>query len=265
MIYQDFCDMFWKAARMMKLNCNQIALYWCLLEHWKDNGYTSDLVIPNQDVMDELSITERALRDARKALIEKNLISFESGHAKRHPTYKILVLSGSKPKAAQRKKVETPPPKERRNEKKVDGELSLFGKPKAAQRKKVETPPPKERRNEKKVDGELSLFGKPKAAQRKKVETPPPSIEEVVTICMSKGMSRKEAEDFFYYYDAQGWVTSSGQKIKRVDSMVNRWLNNSKSKQNGITGNKQDYIRQQRNDEVERYILGGLEEQEGSH
>ena len=233
MIYQDFCDMFWKAARMMKLNCNQIALYWCLLEHWKDNGYTSDLVIPNQDVMDELSITERALRDARKALIEKNLISFESGHAKRHPTYKILVLSGSKPKAAQRKK--------------------------------VETPPPKERRNEKKVDGELSLFGKPKAAQRKKVETPPPSIEEVVTICMSKGMSRKEAEDFFYYYDAQGWVTSSGQKIKRVDSMVNRWLNNSKSKQNGITGNKQDYIRQQRNDEVERYILGGLEEQEGSH
>ena len=233
MIYQDFCDMFWKAARMMKLNCNQIALYWCLLEHWKDNGYTSDLVIPNQDVMDELSITERALRDARKALIEKNLISFESGHAKRHPTYKILVLSGSKPKAAPRKK--------------------------------VETPPPKARRNEKKVDGELSLFGKPKAAPRKKVETPPPSIEEVVTICMSKGMSRKEADDFFYYYDAQGWVTSSGQKIKRVDSMVNRWLNNSKSKQNGITGNKQDYIRQQRNDEVERYILGGLEEQEGSH
>ena len=230
MIYQDFCDMFWKAARMMKLNCNQIALYWCLLEHWKDNGYTSDLVIPNQDVMDELSITERALRDARKELIEKNLISFESGHAKRHPTYKILVLSGSKPKAAPRKK--------------------------------VETPPPKARRNEKKVDGELSLFGKPKAAPRKKVETPPPSIEEVVTICMSKGMSRKEAEDFFYYYDAQGWVTSSGQKIKRVDSMVNRWLNNSKSKQNGITGNKQDYIRQQRNDEVERYILGGLEEQE---
>ena len=215
---------------MMKLNCNQIALYWCLLEHWKDNGYTSDLVIPNQDVMDELSITERALRDARKALIEKNLISFESGHAKRHPTYKILVLSESKPKAAPRKKVETPPPK--KVQRKVDGELSLFKE------------------------------SKPKAAPRKKVETPPPSIEEVVSICMSKGMSRKEAEDFFYYYDAQGWVTSSGQKIKRVDSMVNRWLNNSKSKQNGITGNKQDYIRQQRNDEVERYILGGFEEQE---
>lgn len=194
MIYQDFCDMFWKAARMMKLNCNQIALYWCLLEHWKDNGYTSDLVIPNQDVMDELSITERALRDARKALIEKNLISFESGNARKQPTYKILVLSESKPKAA----------------------------------------------------------------PRKKVETPPPSIEEVVTICMSKGMSRKEAEDFFYFYDAQGWVTSSGQKIKRVDSMVNRWLNNDKSKKNGNTGNRQDNIKQQRDDEVARYILGDL-------
>ena len=229
MIYQDFCDMFWKAARMMKLNCNQIALYWCLLEHWKENGYTSDLVIPNQDVMDELSITERALRDARKALIEKNLISFESGHAKRHPTYKILVLSESKPKAAPRKKVETPPPK-KKVQKKVDGELSLLSE------------------------------SKPKAAPRKKVETPPPSIEEVVTICMSKGMSRKEAEDFFYYYDAQGWVTSSGQKIKRVDSMVNRWLNNDKSKRNGNTGNRQDNIKQQRDDEVARYILGDLGE-----
>ena len=215
---------------MMKLNCNQIALYWCLLEHWKENGYTSDLVIPNQDVMDELSITERALRDARKALIEKNLISFESGNARKQPTYKILVLSESKPKAAPRKKVETPPPK-KRAQKKDDGELSLFKE------------------------------SKPKAAPRKKVETPLPSIEEVLSICMSKGMSRKEAEDFFYYYDAQGWVTSSGQKIKRVDSMVNRWLNNSKSKQNGITGNKQDIIRQKRNDEVERYILGGFEEQ----
>ena len=179
---------------MMKLNCNQIALYWCLLEHWKGNGYTSDLIIPNQDVMDELSITERALRDARKVLIDKNLISFESGHAKRHPTYKMLILSDSKTKAA----------------------------------------------------------------PRKKVETPPPSIDEVVSICMSKGMTRKEAEDFYYYYDAQGWVTSSGQKIKRVDSMVNRWMNNEKSKRNGNTENRQDNLKQQRDDEVRRYILGDL-------
>lgn len=186
--------MFWKAASMMKLNCNQIALYWCLLEHWKGNGYTSDLIIPNQDVMDELSITERALRDARKVLIDKNLISFESGHAKRHPTYKMLILSDSKTKAA----------------------------------------------------------------PRKKVETPPPSIDEVVSICMRKGMTRKEAEDFYYYYDAQGWVTSSGQKIKRVDSMVNRWMNNEKSKRNGNTENRQDNLKQQRDDEVRRYILGDL-------
>ena len=233
---------------MMKLNCNQIALYWCLLEHWKGNGYTSDLIIPNQDVMDELSITERALRDARKVLIDKNLISFESGHAKRHPTYKMLILSDSKTKAAPRKKVETPPPK-----KKVNGELSLFKEPKAAPRKKVETPPPK-----KKVNGELSLFKEPKAAPRKKVETPPPSIDEVVSICMRKGMTRKEAEDFYYYYDAQGWVTSSGQKIKRVDSMVNRWMNNEKSKRNGNTENRQDNLKQQRDDEVRRYILGDL-------
>ena len=117
----------------------------------------------------------------------------------------------------------------------------------------METPPPK-----KKVNGELSLFKEPKAAPSKKVETPPPSIDEVVSICMRKGMTRKEAEDFYYYYDAQGWVTSSGQKIKRVDSMVNRWMNNEKSKRNGNTENRQDNLKQQRDDEVRRYILGDL-------
>ena len=62
-------------------------------------------------------------------------------------------------------------------------------------------------------------------------------------------MTENEAKDFFYYYDAQGWVTSTGQKIKRVDSMVNRWLKNGKEKRNG-NNNTDSEKREKRNREV---------------
>ena len=88
-----------------------------------------------------------------------------------------------------------------------------------------------------------------------KQEEPPPNIDEVVAICQGKGMTEQEAKDFFYYYDAQGWVTSSGQKIKRVDSMVNRWLTTGKQKQK-TNGNKDDTTRaQERNDSVKAEVL----------
>lgn len=92
--------------------------------------------------------------------------------------------------------------------------------------------------------------------KKKKEEAPSPTLEQVVAICLKKGMSREEAEQFFYYYDAQGWVTSSGQKIKRVDSMVNRWLTNNKTKTtNDGRFNDTATQKQKRNEEIARDIL----------
>ena len=231
MIYYDFCQMFWSAAARFRLGCEPIALYWYLLERWQKSEYCSDLVIPNADIMETLQLTERALRTARTALIDAGLILFAAGHARKHPTY---IMRMGEQKAVPKKKVETPPPRRRTAKKAVSDatELSLFGKEK-----------------------------KQKAVPKKKVETPPPSIDEVVGICMQKGMSKQEAEEFYYYYDAQGWVTSSGQKIKRVDSMVNRWLTNEKAKKNGTKTNRQSNLRQQRNDELQAYIFDGLQDE----
>lgn len=92
--------------------------------------------------------------------------------------------------------------------------------------------------------------------EKKKEEAPSPTLEQVVAICLKKGMSSEEAEQFFYYYDAQGWVTSSGQKIKRVDSMVNRWLTNNKTKTtNDGRFNDTATQKQKRNEEIARDIL----------
>ena len=86
--------------------------------------------------------------------------------------------------------------------------------------------------------------------KKQMVEIPPPSIEDVIAICTDKGMSEEEAKNFYYYYDAQGWVTTGGQKIKRIDSMVNRWLTYGKGKEYGRNSDTNIAKREARNKEV---------------
>jgi hypothetical protein len=73
-----------------------------------------------------------------------------------------------------------------------------------------------------------SLFTEEEMEQSKeeKKESEPPTMDEVREQFIKRGLTKEDAERFYYYYDAQGWVTSSGRKIKRLDSMVNRWLTN---------------------------------------
>jgi hypothetical protein len=100
----------------------------------------------------------------------------------------------------------------------------------------------------------LQLFASYKQQPKKADGTAPPTLEDVVRVCMEKGMNEEEAKKFYYYYDAQGWVTTGGQKIKRIDSMVNRWLNNQKAKSNG-SDNTNSAKRNERNEELARDIL----------
>lgn len=102
------------------------------------------------------------------------------------------------------------------------------------------------------------LFEEPKKKKEraKKVEEIQPTFEEVLSICAEKGMTEEEAKEFYFYYDAQGWVTSSGQKIKRIDSMVNRWLSNEKRKEKNNANHKDNFTRaKERNDAITAEIL----------
>ena len=95
--------------------------------------------------------------------------------------------------------------------------------------------------------------------KKQMVEIPPPSIEDVIAICTDKGMSEEEAKNFYYYYDAQGWVTTGGQKIKRIDSMVNRWLTYGKGKEYGRNSDKNIAKREARNKEVIDEVMSRYE------
>ena len=182
--------------------------------------------------MANIDITKATLIKARATLIKANLIAYEASNSKREASkYSILGY---------------------KNYTQCDTQCDTLHKT------KIKTILKKENIKRKKVPlNDLGL----KFDEEKKVkkEIPPPSIEEVTAICVEKGMSEEEAKRFYYYYDAQGWVTSTGQKIKRIDSMVNRWLDNEKRKQKNNINNgpyKDDITKKrERNDEIANDIL----------
>lgn len=197
MSYEDYIEEFWVKAERIGLDSSQIALGLAILRFWRKDGFQTRCLIKNEELCNLLGMEIRKLRAARKRLIDNNLIVFEEGNGRKQPTY-VFGVAGVVPGA---------------NEVKV-AQVQEVRKPKRQSGKA------------KMVNGQPSIFTEKEMERPKRVakEYAPPQLSEVMRICMSKGMTEQEAKEFFYYYDAQGWVTSSGQKIKNVDSMVNRWL-----------------------------------------
>ena len=203
MIYDDYVEEFWVRAEEIGLDSSQIALGLAILRFWRRDGFPSRCLIKNEELCNLLGMEIRKLRAARKRLIDNNLIVFEEGNGRKQPMY-MFGVAGVVPGAMEEVEdvpLRMPPPKMRR-QKVVESEPSLF------REKDMERP------------------------KRKAKEWVPPQFSEVMRICMSKGMSEQDARAFYDYYNAQGWVTSSGQKIKNVDSMVNRWLTIQKRRDN---------------------------------
>ncbi len=198
MTYEETVAHIWTETKDKDIDCLSLSLL-LALEHVRyEEGGESRCSIANERLEAMLHIDVRRLRAARGRLIELQLIGYEAGKAKRKPVYIFEGIEKSLPKSL---------PKPRQRE-----------KPKPKPEVKEAVLPFKE---EKKVGV------KPKKV---KIEAPHPTLEEVERLFLERGETREEAEMFYYYYDAQGWVTSSGQKIKRLDSMVNRWLTNDKRK-----------------------------------
>lgn len=206
MSYEDRIGEFWQKVKSLKLDTTQIALGLALLNEWREAGFPSRHGVPNEVLCDLLSMNIKTLRAARKRLVDSGLIVFEDGNARRQPVY---IFDCPEILPVQKVVVQVPPqqpkvvPKPKRMAKDRDGQPMLFSE------KDMAMVPPK---------------------QKKKNEPEPPEWEKVLEVCMSKGMSADEAKVFYDYYNAQGWLTSAGQRIRNVDSMVNRWLTMQKKR-----------------------------------
>ena len=226
MSYEERIEWFWGRVQALRLDSTQIALWFCILRYFKIAGFPTRCEVQNEKLCALLGMNIKTIITARKRLIENNIIAYEAGNGRRQPAYIIDMELYASMHPTPKKVVKVVQPSE---------------------------PKPKRQPKPKKVQEvvEPVLFKEEKKKRLpKKAEQPSPTLEEVVKICTDKGMSEDEAKNFYYYYDAQGWVTTGGQKIKRIDSMVNRWLTNGKGKEYGRNSDTNTAKREARNKEV---------------
>lgn len=229
MSYEERIEWFWGRVQALRLDSYQMALWFGILRYFKIAGFPTRCEVQNEMLCTLLGIEVRTLRAARKRLIENNIIAYEAGNGRRQPAYIIDM-----------ELYEAMHPKKKEEEKPVK-----------------EKPQPKVKKVQKQVEANL-LFKEERSKKTKpikKIEPTTPTLEDVLKICTDKGMSEEEAKNFYYYYDAQGWVTTGGQKIKRIDSMVNRWLTNGKGKEYGRNSDTNTAKREARNKEVIDYVM----------
>ena len=227
--YVELINEYWDIAQEYRFTSTEGYLYFYLLSVANKYGWKHSFGLSNRQIMANIDTTKATLIKARATLIKANLIAYEASNSKRESSkYSILGYKNYTQCDTQCDTLH-----------KIKTKISL--KKENIKRKKVSL-------------DDLGL----KFDEEKKVkkEIPPPSLEEVTAICVEKGMSEEEAKQFYYYYDAQGWVTSTGQKIKRIDSMVNRWLSNGKQKAKDNGGYKDNATKkQERNNEIARDII----------
>ena len=215
MTYEQAITSFWKVSAEKDLDCKSIAMMLALLHIRQERGFASRCSVPNEWLEELLHIDIRTIRTARKKLIDCGLIQYVEGKAKRQPEYIFEVSDEPQ---------EIPIAQEWMDE---PQEVVLAPV-------KVDKEQPKKRT--KKQEGGLFTEKALEQPKKMKQETPPPTMDDVADLFRKRGLSHEDAERFYYYYDAQGWVTSSGQKIKRLDSMVNRWLTNNHKKNENDKG-----------------------------
>ena len=223
MNYISLINNFWLLSEEYEFRPIDIALYFYLLKIANSLSWKPSFKRNNKEIMAKLGINSRhTFNDTRNRLKMAGLIDYKTYNGKPISTYSII---DSCAKNAQ-----------------VTAQVT-------AQLNKTKTKTNIKKENIKKEKNEVRELELDLTTEKpqKKGNTPSPTLEEVVSVCRSKGMTNEEAENFFYYYDAQGWVTTGGQKIKRIDSMVNRWLTNRKEKKNGTDNSTDSAKREARN------------------
>lgn len=79
------------------------------------------------------------------------------------------------------------------------------------------------KRAEARTEAEQANDEKPKPKKN-----PIPKLPEVVDHFLEKGSSKREAENFFNYYESVGWaVGRSGKQMKKWKAAAARWINNA--------------------------------------
>ena len=234
MNYIGLINNFWLLSEEHDFRPIDIALYFYLLKVANGLLWKPSFRRNNREIMEKFNINSRhTFNDARNRLKSAGLIDYETYNGKRYSTYKIINTCAKNAQVAAQVAAQVT--------------AQVTAQP-YNNKTKTKTKTKEYIRTPHSTETELPL--NVETPKKQKAEVSSPSMEEVIAICVDKGMSVEDAKNFFYYYDAQGWVTTGGQKIRRIDSMVNRWLTNGKGNNDGRDNNTNSSKKAARNREV---------------
>ena len=214
---EDLIKQFWQKDKEQHFTPSETRLFFALVQMVG----SGEMVMSDAEIAASVGVCLAVMRKARKRLADVGLIVVSSGNGRGCKTvYRLSVEDKVVPQPEK--------PKE-------DAAVESVQEPERAIEQADEQPPaleevkPKRTRTARPKDGDL--FGKtdmrPKRASVP-VEVEPPDMEDVVIHFIAQGVPREVAETFYYHYDSLGWITNSGVKVKRWQSLANKWITKEK-------------------------------------
>lgn len=219
---EDLIRQFWIKDAEVHFNPSETRMFFVLVQMVG----TGELVMSDAEIAANVGVCMATMRKCRTRLVDAGLIVVSTGNGRGCKTVYTLPCKGH----------DVPQPLASDS---AGNEVSTLGQCTESEEPVHEVVPPpteenvkpKHTRVVKPKDGDL--FGKkdmrPKRIQ---MEVEPPDIEEVAAHFMAEGVPRDVAETFYYHYDGQGWITNSGVRVKRWQSLANKWITKEKQEQN---------------------------------
>ena len=206
MTYIDYINQFWQIRRYKPMTAHEADFYFFLLKECNIRNWLCPFELPTRLIQAELGYSNKTVIDLRNRLKQKGLIDFIEGNRREKAASYILLVTSSNQNGNQTgnqssnqngNQTGNPIIKTKNKTKNINNSGELF--------------PPEEEKPEK---------GKPK-----KPEFIPPTLEQVKEHFKGRLPDwEKQAEIFFYHFDALNWKNTNGARIERWDSRANLWI-----------------------------------------
>lgn len=223
---EDLIRQFWVKDGEVHFTPSETRLYFALMQLMVEG----ELIISDAEIAANVGVCMATMKKNRQRLADAGLIVVSAGNGRGCKTVYTLPSVGEG----------VPQPVE------ADAEVSVLD-PLTETVEVVEAVPqpteevkPKRERVTRPKDGDL--FGKKDMRPKRKMqqsEVEPPDMDDVLAHFISQGVSTDIARTFYYHYDSLGWMTNSGVRVKRWESLANKWITKEKKEQNyGCSSNQ---------------------------
>lgn len=220
----DLTRQFWQKDEELHFTASETRMFFALVQMVG----SGELVMSDAEIAANVGVCMATMRKCRARLSGAGLIVVAAGNGRGCKTVYTLPCKGD----------DVPQPV--KPEASVQTEAPELGQCTESEEPVHEVVPPpteekvkpKRTRTVKPKDGDL--FGKKDMRPKRTppMEAEPPDMNDVIKHFVSQGVSGDVARTFYYHYDSLGWMTNSGVRVKRWQSLANKWITKEKKERN---------------------------------